>query len=358
MNKQQLSQRFKNTRVLVTGHTGFKGSWLTLWLNDLRAKVTGYALDPRNTNDHFNLLSVNSDIIDVRGDITHYTELKKVFDDTCPEVVFHLAAQALVLDSYQYPRETYETNIQGTVNVLECCRLTDSVKSVVVITSDKCYANQEWLWGYRENDILGGYDPYSASKACAEIVTSSYIKAFLQSTTNKGIASARAGNVIGGGDWAKNRIIPDCIKSLISKQNIVVRNPYSIRPWQHVLDPLYGYLKLANKLLDEPARFNGAWNFGPEITSMKNVKELVGKVIESWGCGAWKQEENTSAPHEAKTLFLDITKARDYLKWNPVWGFDTAVENTIEWYLEYSQGSSMKEISLKQIERYMDSIGS
>jgi CDP-glucose 4,6-dehydratase len=356
LSRQQLSDSFAACRVLVTGHTGFKGSWLALLLKMIGAEILGYALDPKNANDHYCLLAMNNEHIDVRGDIRDLPKLEQVFSEFRPQFVFHLAAQALVLESYQHPLDTIESNVLGTANLLECCRKTESVKAVVIVTSDKCYANQEWVWGYRENDRLGGHDPYSASKACAEILAESYVNSFFSRDSRIGTATARAGNVIGGGDWAQNRIVPDCIRGLAATRDIVVRNPLAIRPWQHVLDPLYGYLCLAARLAEQPNVYQGSWNFGPEAGSMKHVQELVERIISSWGSGAWKLDADAEAPHEATSLFLDVTKARYRLNLKPVWDFDQAITNTVDWYKEYYLGNDIRAFSEKQINNFLDCV--
>lgn len=342
--------KYKGKRVLITGHTGFKGSWLSLMLSEAGAHVLGYALDPDQKDDHYNLINIKDKISDVRSDLRDYEILRRTIAEFQPEIVFHLAAQAIVLESYRIPRETFDINIQGTVNVLECCRNCSSVKSVLIVTSDKCYDNKEWIWGYRENDRLGGYDPYSASKACAEMVTDSYTKSFGEKL---GIASVRAGNVIGGGDWSANRIVPDSIRALMQKEDIVIRNPLSTRPWQHVLDPLYAYAKLAIALLEERGKYMGAWNVGPSQSSMRSVRELVDKIIGCWGSGKWVLDGQAGAPHEARALFLDITKIVSRLHWAPVWDFNASVRKTVEWYQAYANQDDMAEASRAQVTRFL-----
>jgi len=352
-NSMFLLDGYNGKRVLITGHTGFKGSWLSLMLIELGAKITGYALDPVNCEDHFNLTKLNEKIEDIRGDIRDYNELYNVFEDFKPEIVFHLAAQTIVLESYRNPKDTFDINIQGTVNILECCRKSNSVKACIIVTSDKCYDNKEWLWGYREIDRLGGKDPYSASKACAEFVTYSYLKSFRELN----LASVRAGNVIGGGDWANNRIIPDCMRALIANDPIIIRNPLSIRPWQHVLDALYAYLLLAIKLSEDKNTYQGVWNVGPNLDSMKTVEKLVEKVIFYWGKGKMQIEQQTNAKPEAKYLFLDTTKIRKILHWKPSWNFDDSVFYTVEWYKKYQAGENIAEISRDQIRKFLMSNG-
>jgi len=327
-----------NKKVLVTGHTGFKGSWLAMWLQMMGADVYGYALSPPSEPNHFNLLNlkINSRI----GDIRDYNSLKSFIDEARPEIVFHLAAQALVRESYDNPVETYSTNVMGTLNVLEACRKSDSVKAIVNVTSDKCYENKEWIWGYRENDPMGGYDPYSSSKGCAELLTSSYRNSYLN-IKNYGsehqilIATARAGNVIGGGDWADDRLIPDVVKAAALSKHVLIRNPNATRPWQHVLEPLSGYLTLGSKLLEGKKEFAEAWNFGPDLFSNITVDEVVSMASKLWG--AIKVDYSTKAEdaHEAHLLMLDCSKSVKLLKWMPVWNIGLTLSFTINWYREF-----------------------
>jgi CDP-glucose 4,6-dehydratase len=349
---------YRNKTVLVTGHTGFKGSWLTIWLKHMGANVIGIALDPVSKHDLFTTSNIKSKITDHRVDIRDIKRIEKIVQHEKPEVVFHLAAQAFVLQSYKDPITTFETNITGTANVLEACRKSESVRQIVVITTDKVYENCEHLQGYRETDSLGGHDPYSASKAGAEIVTQSYFRSFFSgdgflSVPGRSIATARAGNVIGGGDWSADRIIPDCIRSLESKRPIVLRNPDSIRPWQHVLDALGGYLLLAFKMAQEPLRYNGAWNFGPEESDFVSVKCLVDSVIKHWGWGSWVEETGTNRPHEATILRLDITKSKTYLNWYPVSDFDDSVRMVVYWYKNFAKQDSF-ELCIEQINHYVE----
>jgi CDP-glucose 4,6-dehydratase len=324
---------YKNKNVLVTGHTGFKGSWLSIWLNEMGANVIGYALDPYTDQDNFVVTNLSEKITDLRGEIKDYNNLLRTFKEEKPEIVFHLAAQPLVRLSYKEPRETYEVNVMGTVNVLEAARQSDSVKTVIIITSDKCYENNEWIWGYRENDPMGGYDPYSSSKGCAELVTSAYTRSFFDNEDSDiAVASVRAGNVIGGGDWAADRLITDCISYLKEDKAIEIRSPKAIRPWQHVLEPLRGYLLLASKLYQNPEKYTGAWNFGPDEASIVTVGELVDKLVNKWGSGEWIDTSNNNEPHEAKLLKLDISKARHHLKWEPKLSFDQTIDLVVDWY--------------------------
>jgi len=353
-----LKKVYAGRRVLVTGHTGFKGSWLALWLSSLGAEVIGYALDPYTGQDNFVIAQVAEPITDVRGDVRDLDMLSKVVSTYRPEFVFHLAAQALVRRGYESPKETYDVNVGGTVNLFECCRSSGSVKVIVNITSDKCYENKEWLWGYRENDPMGGYDPYSSSKGCAELVTAAYRNSFFNPAQlkehGKALSSVRAGNVIGGGDWAKDRIIPDCIRALESGESILVRNPQAVRPWQFVLEPLGGYLMLGAHMVEHPAEYAGPWNFGPESASVFTVRKIVELVIKAWGSGAWKNGALQNQPHEASLLALDISKARYRLGWTPVLTVEEAVSETVAWYREYRSGSDMQSFCRAQIDRYME----
>ena len=345
---------FRDKRVLVTGHTGFKGSWLSIWLNELGAKVIGFALTPELKKANFVAAKLSNKIVDIRGDIRDFTKLFAVFNKFQPEFVFHLAAQPLVTRSYLEPRPTYQTNLLGTVNLLEAVRLTKSVKVIVNVTSDKCYQNREWVWGYRESDSLGGYDPYSSSKACAELITAAYRQSFFNPEQIKkhrvALASARAGNVIGGGDWASDRIIPDCIKALQQGSTIQIKNPSAVRPWQHVLEPLSGYLLLAAQLYQQPDRYSEAWNFGPEQSSIITVKGLVEKVINCWGSGHWKDLSASSKFHETKVLSLDISKATRYLGWKPRLNLDQTIKLTVDWY---QQANPTYQFNVEQIEAYL-----
>lgn len=343
---------YKNKTVLLTGHTGFKGSWLSIWLNELGANVVGYALEPYTPKDNFILTGLKNKITHIIGDVRNYKKLKEAFTKYRPEFVFHLAAQPIVRKSYLNPKETYDINVGGTVNVFECCRLTDSVKVIINITSDKCYKNKEWIWGYRENDPMGGYDPYSSSKGCSELITEAYRKSFFNPENNreygKSLSSVRAGNVIGGGDWQKDRLIPDCIRALENNEDIKIRNPEATRPWQHVLEPLSGYLLLASKMYKEPRKLSGAWNFGPNYDSIVSVRKIVSMVVEKWGGGKWLDISDKNEPHEANLLSLDISKARNFLNWHPRWNIQKCIEKTMEWYKNYNN-ENVYEICLNQI---------
>lgn len=325
---------FEGKTVLVTGHTGFKGSWLSIWLRELGAKVVGYSLLPPTSPSNFELTELSKKIMHVEGDVRDYNHLKKVFDEVQPEIVFHLAAQALVIPSYINPQETFESNVSGTVNVLELARERSFIKAMVMITTDKCYENKEWIWGYRENDPLGGSDPYSASKAMAEIAISSYRKSFF---SKKGplVASARAGNVIGGGDFAEHRILPDTMKALMDSRPIIIRNPQSVRPWMHVLDPLKGYLQLAACLLEKGSAYAQAWNFGPIEYQAVDVKTLVIKAIDCWGSGEWIQHQEEDPKPEMPVLRLNWDKAANLMGWHPTYSWEEALCQTIEWFKAY-----------------------
>lgn len=346
---------YKNKRVLITGHTGFKGSWLSIWLHKLGATVIGYGLNPYTEEDNFNACGLKNRVIDIRGDIRDYKKLSEVFNIYNPEIVFHLAAQALVKLSYENPKETYETNVMGTLNVLECIRNSASVKVSVMVTTDKCYKNIEQIWGYRENDPMGGYDPYSSSKACAEILIESYRNSFINpkdyKTHGKSVASVRAGNVIGGGDWSTDRIIPDCIRSLKGNKDIEIRNPMSVRPWQHVLEPLGGYLLLASKMYEDGVSYCSGWNFGPSVDSIVPVKHIVDIIIKEWGYGKYVDISTLNTPHEANLLSLDCVKAKTYLKWSPKLTVEEALKFTVDWY-KYFKDKDAFDLCVKQIESY------
>ena len=323
---------YNDKKILITGHTGFKGSWLSTWLNEMGAVLTGYALDPNTERDNFTVTGLSGLMADTRDDVRNYDKLLQTVQEIQPEIIFHLAAQPLVRESYKTPRETFDVNVTGTVNILEAARMTPSVRTVVIITTDKCYENKETIWGYREYDQLGGHDPYSASKACAELVTRAYRKSFFQKERTIGVATVRAGNVIGGGDWCTDRIIPDCINALKEGRSIEVRSPSSIRPWQHVIEPVYGYLLLGKKLYNDPESFSGAWNFGPDENSIITVEELVDKVIRRWGSGSWTDISESDKPHETTILKLDTTKSKHILGWRPRLSIDRAIEYLVSWY--------------------------
>lgn len=347
---------YQGKRVLVTGHTGFKGSWLSIWLNALGAEVIGLALDPSTERDNFVLSGIKDRITDLRGDIRDADLVKEVFRKYQPEIVFHLAAQPLVRLSYDIPAETYAVNVMGTIHVMEAIRVTASVKVAVMITTDKCYENKEQIWGYRENEPMGGYDPYSSSKGAAEIAIASWRRSFFHPDQyekhGKSIASARAGNVIGGGDWALDRIIPDCINALEAGKPIEIRSPKAIRPWQHVLEPLSGYMLLASKMWNEPTKYCEGWNFGPHAESIATVWDVATKVIENYGKGELKDLSDPNALHEAKLLMLDISKAKFRLGWEPRMDIEQTVEMTVEWYNRYKNENTYS-ICLNQIKSFI-----
>jgi CDP-glucose 4,6-dehydratase len=346
---------YRNRRVFVTGHNGFKGTWLCMWLNMLGAEVIGYSFEPFAKGSHFDLLKLQDVVRSMEGDIRDLPSLSNAIDQTRPEIVFHLGAQALVREAYRDPKSTFDINVGGSVNVLEACRTCDSVKALVYISSDKCYRNVEWEWGYRENDRLGGNDPYSASKGCAEIVFASYSASFLSKSGDLKAASARSGNVIGGGDWAKDRIVPDSVRALKAGDSIIMRNPNATRPWQHVLEPLGGYLLLGSKLFNDNDRnYCSSWNFGPDKTSNKTVKELVTDIISIWGSGQLVVQQDPNAPHEDKWLQLNCDKAYHWLKWKPTWHYPDSVSETILWYKAYTQGADIQDFTRSQIETYMN----
>ena len=343
---------WKEKSIFLTGHTGFKGAWLSLWLKMLGADVHGYSLKSPTEPNLYSIAQVSSGMAsDTIGDLRELSSLQASLDAAKPTVVIHMAAQALVRDSYVDPVATFSTNVMGTVNVLEAVRHTPSVQAVLIITSDKCYENKEWLWGYRENDPMGGHDPYSSSKGCAELVASAYYRSFLKEERVT-VATARAGNVIGGGDWGKDRIVPDAIKAFINNDPLVIRNPAAVRPWQHVLEPLAGYLMLCQGLVEKPDSFAGAWNFGPRDESTKPVSFLADVLMQNWGGTAkWQLDQNTH-PHEAVTLKLDCSKAITKLKWQPVWQLEKALVETVRWYKAWADQKDMKTFSLHQIAAY------
>lgn len=345
-------------RVLVTGHTGFKGSWLSLWLNALGAEVVGIGLDPITDRDNFVLSNVGSRIkADIRIDIRDGEKMKAIFSKYQPEIVFHLAAQPLVRLSYICPVETYQTNVMGTINIMEAIRASSSVKIGVMITTDKCYENREQIWGYRENEPMGGYDPYSSSKGAAEIAIASWRRSFFNTEKyaehGKAIASARAGNVIGGGDWSTDRIIPDCIRALESGQPIDIRSPKAIRPWQHVLEPLSGYMLLAKKMWDAPTKYNEGWNFGPSSDSISTVWDIASHIITNYGNGILRDLSSSQAFHEAQLLMLDISKAKFRLGWEPRMNIAETIAMTIDWYKNY-RSEDPYELCIRQIHEYIN----
>ena len=354
------SGTYKNKKVLITGHTGFKGTWLTLWLTLLGAEVIGVSLEPNTSPSMFNAIALKDNLIHIIGDIKDGKNLKTIFKEHNPEIVFHLAAQPLVRLSYKKPVLTYETNIIGTLNVFEASRSVESVQTIVNITSDKCYENKEWIYGYKECDPMGGYDPYSSSKGMAELLSASYRNSFFNPDTygkehRTALATARAGNVIGGGDWAEDRLIPDFVRSVTKGEVIQIRNPKAIRPWQHVLEPLSGYLLLGENLWKNPVKYSSGWNFGPYDDSILTVEQVVKIATEFWGYGEINIA-NRHDLHEANLLKLDISKATSSLKWKPVYKAEEAIKNTIEWYKEFYSGkTNMFEYSINQIKEYVSS---
>lgn len=343
-------------KIFITGHTGFKGSWLSFWLNEMGALVKGYALKPATNPNLYDILSLETNMDSVFGDIRDPGHLQKEILEFKPDIVFHMAAQAIVRESYDEPVDTFQTNVIGTANVLEAIRSVQSVKAVISVTSDKCYENHEWDWKYRESDPMGGWDPYSASKGCAEIVTASYRRSFFLDDQNRfpkiGIASVRAGNVIGGGDWSKDRLIPDIIRSFADNKAVIIRNPASIRPWQYILDLLHGYMILTQKLYKQPADFSEAWNFGPAERDEQSVEFIVDHMIRSWGAGAaWKQDEGYN-PHEAGYLKLDSSKSRMRLGWSTGIGLPKALDSLTKWYRNYYDDGDMIEITKSQVREF------
>lgn len=352
---------WKRKKVFVTGHTGFKGSWLCLWLHSLGADITGYALNPPTNPSLFDICKIKQFTTSIIGNVRDFKSLNEAIQSSRPEIIIHMAAQSLVRESYKNSNETYSVNVMGTVNLLEAVKNCQGTKAVVNITTDKCYENKEWCWGYRENDPLGGYDPYSNSKACSELVTSAYRNSFFNpkdyNTHGVGVATARSGNVVGGGDWATDRLIPDCVRALLAEKKIIIRNPGSIRPWQHVLEPLSGYLLLVQKLVEDGPRYSEAWNFGPNDTDEKPVEWIVRKICEKWGGNTSYGIDKRKQPHEAHYLKLDCSKAKALLSWHPRWNLEKAIDKVIEWTLAYKENNNVKKVCLKQIDEYSKSSG-
>ncbi len=345
-----MDDRFwRGKRVFLTGHTGFKGSWLALWLQRLGAEVFGYALEPPTNPSLYDLVRVGEGMRDVRGDVRDLESVCKALREASPEIVIHMAAQSLVRRSYSEPVDTYATNVMGTVNVLEAVRRTGGVRAALIITSDKCYENQEWVWGYRENEPMGGHDPYSNSKGCAELVTGAYRSSYL----NAGIAvaSARAGNVIGGGDWAEDRLIPDMMRAVMEKRTVHLRNPHAVRPWQHVLEPLSGYLMLSERLFHDEQLFAEGWNFGPADDDAKPVEWIAREMSSLWTEMNW-EKDNATHPHEAHYLKLDCSKARARLGWTPRLPLAEALSWTVQWYKAYNSKADVRHLTEQQIETY------
>lgn len=346
---------YKNKRVLITGHTGFKGSWLCRILADMGAQVTGYSLEPPTVPSLYELADTDSDVDSVIGDIRDIEKLKTVFNEKQPEIVFHLAAQPIVRESYRNPLSTYEINVMGTANILECIRLNKCVRSFLNVTTDKVYLNREWEWGYRETDELDGYDPYSNSKSCSELVTHSYKNSFF-ADGSAAISTARAGNVIGGGDFASDRIIPDCVRAAIEKRDIIVRNPYSTRPYQHVLEPLFAYIMIASKQYDNIS-YSGYYNVGPDDNCCLETGKIVDLFVNKWGNGLRWINQSDNGPHEANFLKLDCSKIKKDFGWRPTWDIDKAMDMIIEWTRLYEKGASAMELKncmRRQIEAFSD----
>jgi CDP-glucose 4,6-dehydratase len=342
-------------KVFLTGHTGFKGSWLSLWLQHLGAEVTGFALPPPTDPSLFESARVGDGMVSTIADVRDLDALRLALAAAKPEIVFHLAAQPLVRLGFRMPVETYSTNVMGVVNLLEAIRCQPEVRAVVVVTSDKCYENREWVWGYREDEPMGGYDPYSSSKGCAELVVAAYRRSFFGEGAGQHparVASVRAGNVVGGGDWAEDRLVPDIVRALNAGRPILVRNPESVRPWQHVLEPLAGYLLLAERLAAEGRALEGGWNFGPRDEDARPVRDVVARFCAAWGEGASWDCSAASGPHEAHYLKLDCSKAIAQLKWRPRWSLDTAIDRIVEWHLAHRSGADARATTLAQIVSY------
>lgn len=355
--KKTLFDDFYNgRRVLITGHTGFKGSWLSILLSWLGAEVHGYALKPNTIPNLYELANVDQLVSSTIGDIRNYELLLKTIYRVQPEVIIHMAAQPLVRESYKNPRETYEINVMGTVNLLEAVRHVGGIRAVLNVTTDKCYENKEWYWGYREDEPMGGYDPYSNSKGCSELVTSSFRSSFFNPKEYQihgvALASARAGNVIGGGDWAEDRLIPDFIRAIMQGEKLIIRSPYAIRPWQHVLEPLTGYLALCEKLYTRGPAFAEGWNFGPDDNDAKNVEWVTKTICDIWGDGASYRIDNEIKLHEATYLKLDCSKAKTLLGWYPRWNIETAIKSIVDWNKAFLKNADMRQVSIGQIEKY------
>lgn len=347
---------WRGKRVFLTGHTGFKGSWLAIWLQSLGAELTGYALNPPTNPSLFEVARVGEGMRSVIGDIRDFPRLSAAMREAQPEIVIHLAAQSLVRYSYANPVETYATNVMGTIHVLESIRQAGGVRAVVNITSDKCYENREWVWGYRENEPMGGHDPYSNSKGCSELATAAYRSSFFNTADyakhGVALASARAGNVIGGGDWAKDRLIPDIIAAFLERRPVIIRSPHAIRPWQHVLEPLRGYLMLSERLWHDGPQFSEGWNFGPNDEDAKPVQWIVERMAETWGDAAAWSLDCGDHPHEAGYLKLDISKARSKLGWHPHWDLRDALKHIVDWHRALQRGENMRDLTLDQITRH------
>ncbi len=350
---------YQGRKVFVTGHTGFKGSWLCLLLHQLGADVYGYALEPPTQPSLFETARIGELVTTETGDIRDYSHLLNTLQKVQPEIVIHMAAQPLVRESYKNPRETYEVNVMGTVNLLEAIRQTPGIKAVVNVTTDKCYENKEWLWGYRENEPMGGYDPYSNSKGCSELVTASFRNSFFNPKDYEkhgvALASARAGNVIGGGDWAEDRLIPDFIRAISKGEKVRIRSPRAIRPWQHVLEPLNGYLLLGAKLYTEGAEYASGWNFGPDESDARDVEWIIQEICSQWGNNAGYEVDTAPQPHEANYLKLDCSKAKTRLGWQPRWSIKTALQNIVDWNKAFLKEDDIRACSISQIQQFFNS---
>jgi len=359
VNFSNFEKFFHEKKVLITGHTGFKGSWLTLMLHHFGATLSGYALKPPTIPSLFGEANLNELVNSKIGDIRDLDNLNQFIKEVDPEIVIHLAAQPLVRDSYKMPVDTYETNVMGTVHLLESCRNLPSLKVIINVTTDKCYENREWHWGYREYEPMGGYDPYSSSKGCSELVTSAFRRSFYNpkeyGVHGVAVATARAGNVIGGGDWAIDRLIPDFIRAIINNKLFKIRSPYAIRPWQHVMEPLTGYMLLAKNLYNEGIKYAGAWNFGPDDRDAKNVKWIAQTLCDIWGEGSSYEIDSNPHPHEANYLKLDCSKAKTELNWYPKWNINKAVSSIVEWNKARLDGKDVRKITEKQITQYLSS---
>lgn len=349
---------YKGRKVLITGHTGFKGSWLSILLNQLGADIYGYALEPPTNPSLYELAEVDQLVASTIGDIRDYNLVLSTFKKYLPEIIIHMAAQPLVRESYKNPRETYETNVMGTVNVFEAARHTESVRVILNVTTDKCYENKEWNWGYRENEPMGGYDPYSNSKGCSELVTTSFRDSFFNpkeySKHGVALASARAGNVIGGGDWATDRLIPDFFRAILKGKKVVIRNPNAIRPWQHVLEPLSGYLTLCEKLYSVGAAYAEGWNFGPDDRDSQNVEWITNKICALWAAGAAYKVDAAPQPHEVNYLKLDCSKAKSMLNWHAKWTIEKALKEIVAWTKEYQNNADLRQTCIHQINDYFN----
>lgn len=352
---------WKDKKVILTGHTGFKGSWLSLWLQSLEAQVIGYSLPPPSKPSLFEVADVGKGMNSIKGDVRDFNNLRAVVNKHRPEILIHMAAQSLVRYSYMNPLETYGTNVMGTVNVLEVVRNSDFIRAAVIVTSDKCYENKEWVWGYRENDPMGGHDPYSSSKGCAELITSAYRNSYFlnEGQSNQGIsvASVRAGNVIGGGDWSMDRLIPDIMNAIMKKRSVVIRNPHAIRPWQYVLEPLRGYLMLAEALWSDVAKYSGSWNFGSNDEDSREVSWIADYITHLWGKDAKWELDSGVHPHETRYLKLDCSKAKNKLRWFPRLDLSTALKWIVQWYRMYNKKGDMRMYTMEEISRYEEQIG-